>query len=340
MDIDNQILFNENKRLYLKSIRKTSVKVCLILLLMNFLAVVFVFCSNIVLQGLSQDYGIRFSDEILKYLQSYFPCIISEIILIPIGFALLKKEIDMSYFNIFGKKEKSNVEIQDRARFNVLAIFSVFGITFIVTQILSLVINGLDSMGYTLKLPDLDFSDDMIANILALSYSCIIAPILEEIILRGFVLNSFKKYGNMTAIVFSAVAFAMIHMNPVQIPVGFLTGLLLGFVTIKTGNIGLSILIHIANNTLNTIPAEIFGAQNSVSVSFSLVLMIAGACILARFLYLYGREFVSLGRNESKIYAGIGTKLAHTMLTVTSILFIIEWLINNISFIMVSVIKK
>lgn len=336
MDIENQVIYQESKKVYLKSIRKTALKVCLILFLMNFLAVCFVFASSIILN----IFKFNLSNQMLKYLQVYFPCIISEIVLIPIGFAVLRKEIDMNYFKIFGNKQSSIPQMPDIQRFSLLSIFGVFGITFVVTRVISIIILGLDMSGYTLKMPDLDFSGDIVVKILAILYTCIMAPILEEIILRGFVLNSFKKYGDMTAILVSSIAFAMIHMNPIQIPVGFLTGLLLGFVTIKTGNIGLAILIHMANNTLNGLPSELLGEQNLFAIVFSLLLMLVGVGILARFIYLYGRNFTQLYRDESKTYATVGKKLLHTTLTVTSILFILEWLLNNVSFILQCIVRK
>lgn len=336
MNIEDQIIYQDTKKMYLKSIRKTALKVCLILFLMNFLAMVFVFATSVVLNV----FKLNLSSQMLKYLQAYLPCIVSEIVLIPIGFLLLRKEIDISYFKIFGNKPQTHQQMPDIQRFSVLSILGVFGITFVVTRILSILILCLDGLGYTLKMPDLDFSGDIVVKTLAILYTCIMAPILEEIIIRGFVLNSFKKYGNMTAIIVSSIAFAMIHMNPVQIPVGFLTGLLLGFVTIKTGNIGLAIIIHIANNTLNGLPAEILGDQNFFVIGFSFLLMLVGVGILARFIYLYGRDFTQLYRDESRTYATVGKKLLHTILTITSILFILEWLVNNIFFILECVVKK
>ena len=47
----------------------------------------------------------------------------------------------------------------------------------------------------------------------------------------------------------SALIFGVIHLNPVQIVFGALYGLLLGWLTWRTGSLLPSIVVHVANNT-------------------------------------------------------------------------------------------
>ena len=77
----------------------------------------------------------------------------------------------------------------------------------------------------------------------------IIAPIIEELIFRGVIMHGLmKNYSGTTAVVVSALMFALFHMNPWQFPATFVLGLLLGFLMLKKHNILLCIGGHAINN--------------------------------------------------------------------------------------------
>jgi len=79
----------------------------------------------------------------------------------------------------------------------------------------------------------------------------VVAPIVEELIFRGLILQGFRRnYTAFTAIVMSALLFALFHLNPWQFPATFILGLLLGWIMLRTNNIILSILGHSINNFL------------------------------------------------------------------------------------------
>ena len=71
---------------------------------------------------------------------------------------------------------------------------------------------------------------------------------------RGAMLRTLSKYGSGFAIVVSALAFGLMHGNMAQTPMAFLIGLVLGYVAAKSGNIRQTILIHMANNLLASLP--------------------------------------------------------------------------------------
>lgn len=338
--VESQFTYSDEKNMYLKSIRKTSLKVFAIIFLINVLSLCSIFVLKQMFKFVAGGSLENISNEMYTYITAYLPCIVSEIILIPVAFCILKNEIDIRWFNIFSNREKFNINSQITSKFKVLSIFSVFGITFIVTLIMSIFFIIIDLVGYELQMTDYDFSGDLIINILATLYVCIIAPILEEIIFRGILLNAFKKYGNMTAILVSSISFAMFHMNPIQIPVAFITGILLAFVTIKTNNIKLALIIHIVNNTGNGLPTTIFGNESKLSYIIVFVLSILGAILLSIYIYSYRKMFADLYITEDRTYSSISIKILHTALSVTFILFTIEWILNNVGFITSYIVKK
>jgi len=77
----------------------------------------------------------------------------------------------------------------------------------------------------------------------------VMAPILEEIIFRGIVLDGLlKNYSPVKAIVISSLLFAAIHLNPWQFVTAFFGGLFIGWVYYRTRNLAYAIIIHAANN--------------------------------------------------------------------------------------------
>ena len=62
-----------------------------------------------------------------------------------------------------------------------------------------------------------------------------------------------RKHGDRFAIVVSAVLFAALHGNMVQIPFAFIAGLALGYFAIITNSIWTSVAIHCLNNLSATV---------------------------------------------------------------------------------------
>lgn len=78
------------------------------------------------------------------------------------------------------------------------------------------------------------------------------APVVEELLFRGGVMNSLRRagYGARATIVWSALIFGVFHLNPAQIPFAFLLGLLLGWLYHRTGSLLPGLLCHFINNAL------------------------------------------------------------------------------------------
>lgn len=79
----------------------------------------------------------------------------------------------------------------------------------------------------------------------------IIAPVVEELIFRGLILQGLRKnYRAFTAIIISALLFSLFHLNPWQMPATFILGFILGWIMLRTHNILLAIIGHSLNNTV------------------------------------------------------------------------------------------
>jgi len=79
----------------------------------------------------------------------------------------------------------------------------------------------------------------------------VLAPVLEEMIFRGAILESVRaKKGAAAAILISATVFGVIHLIPQQVVNAFFIGLILGYIYVKTGSLVSGIIIHALNNGL------------------------------------------------------------------------------------------
>ena len=79
----------------------------------------------------------------------------------------------------------------------------------------------------------------------------IAAPILEELIFRGIILDGLlKRYSPLRSILMSSILFGVVHLNPWQFISAFIIGVFSGWVYYKTRKLTLSILIHFVNNLM------------------------------------------------------------------------------------------
>ena len=81
----------------------------------------------------------------------------------------------------------------------------------------------------------------------------LLAPLSEEVVFRGAILKSLLRVQRLPvwgAIAISAVLFALVHLNPAQMPHAFLVGLLLGWMYWRTGSILPGMAYHWANNSV------------------------------------------------------------------------------------------
>ena len=83
----------------------------------------------------------------------------------------------------------------------------------------------------------------------------ILAPIVEELICRKLIIDRLSVYGDHIAIIFSAVAFGLLHGNLYQFFYAALLGALLGYVYARTRDVKYTILLHMIINFMGSIVA-------------------------------------------------------------------------------------
>ena len=76
-----------------------------------------------------------------------------------------------------------------------------------------------------------------------------LAPVIEEVINRGFVLHGLLRYGPGVALAGSSLLFGAIH-PPGSIPAATLIGVVLGFAVLRSGALWASVIAHATYNAL------------------------------------------------------------------------------------------
>ena len=142
-------------------------------------------------------------------------------------------------------------------------------------------------------------SDDIMLNILIVLYFVIIAPVTEEFLMRGLIMNSLAPVNRKFALIASALLFGIMHGNFNQMFNGFLLGLIFGYIALKSGSVISSIIAHMtvnANAILCTYVYEYkvfeaFGedAASIAEMAHFAVLLVIGIIALIFFLKKNGK---------------------------------------------------
>lgn len=86
-------------------------------------------------------------------------------------------------------------------------------------------------------------------------FTVLLAPFLEELVFRKQLIDRLGRYGEKTAIVFSALTFGLIHMNLFQFFYAFGLGLILAYIYTRTRMLRYCVIIHMVINFLGGVAA-------------------------------------------------------------------------------------
>lgn len=128
------------------------------------------------------------------------------------------------------------------------------------------------------------------------------APLLEEFIFRGIVLDGLlKNYPPVKAVFISSLLFGLVHLNPWQFVTGFFIGLFMGWVYYYTRSLLATIIIHATANLsgfvlrfwidpekmMDETIVEAYGGVGGLILSIVICVIAASVCI-----YFLKKEFM------------------------------------------------
>ena len=135
-------------------------------------------------------------------------------------------------------------------------VLAVFGLQILVSELDNVV-----RYFYPMPAPLADYFQRLVSQenvIVSVLLLIVIAPLTEETLFRGVFLDGFRRnYTLDQTILYSALIFALVHLNPWQMVGAFLLGLYLGFLAVRTGSLSVCIMAHALNNSLPLIIAHV-----------------------------------------------------------------------------------
>lgn len=169
----------------------------------------------------------------------------------------------------------------------------------------------------------------------------VLAPLLEELVFRKQIIDRCGRYGEKTAILFSALAFGLFHMNLFQFFYAFGLGLIFAYVYTRTRRLRYPVIMHMMINfngsvlapwILTRVDQEALqqissGAMDEVAIEEALLglalfggyallllgLSIAGLVLLIvrarKFVFLPTSEELPRGKHFQTIYCNVGVIL-------------------------------
>ncbi|MBR5544343.1 MAG: CPBP family intramembrane metalloprotease [Clostridia bacterium] len=144
-----------------------------------------------------------------------------------------------------------------------------------VVNFISLIIQEMAGMEFSSGLEDLQMPG-IKGFIIATISMAVVPAIIEEFAIRGVVMQPLRRYGDKFAIVASAFIFSIMHGNMAQIPYTVIGGIYLGYLTVATGSIWPSIILHFINNMYSVVIMVVdtnFGTTWSGIVSMGMLAM-------------------------------------------------------------------
>ena len=111
------------------------------------------------------------------------------------------------------------------------------------SQVNALFLQWLEKLGVPSLAVELE--DNIVGLIIC---ACIIPAFCEEIVFRGTVAQSLYNFNKVAAVCIGGALFAIFHANPAQTLHQFVLGAFLTLLTLRSGSLWTSIIVHLFNN--------------------------------------------------------------------------------------------
>ena len=122
-----------------------------------------------------------------------------------------------------------------------------------------------------------------------LLFLVILAPIFEEIFFRRVVIDRLRRYGDVPAIIFSGIAFGLIHGNFSQFFYATFLGILFGAIYIHTGKLRHTIFLHMVVNFMGGFYTTVMigsPAEELMTTILSMLYLISFVLTIPALLYV------------------------------------------------------
>ena len=254
-----------------------AVLVCMIVV--NVVQVVYFSVLNLIDPGLLQKPWVNYLAIAISFYLIGFP----------IFYGMVKKLPEGE------KKEVKNLSIGKIISLFFMSYAMVYIINFL-TSILIMLVGSLKGSDVVNPIAEVVGNSTWIWSLIFVG---ILSPIIEELMFRGIMLNKIRIYGDKVAIITTAILFGLFHANFSQFFYAVALGLVFAYVTLKTGTIKYSIILHIAVTMVGSVimPAIVGDGSNIQLVGLAGIILII-VSIIGVVLLLKNRKKIYLSEGE------------------------------------------
>ncbi len=226
-------------------------------------------------------------------------------------------------------KKRTGVDIAplEKPSNNIAALFIIFAGLFVCMLgdfVTTWIGDFFARFGVEFTSPDMEVSKSLLDRIVYTVSVAFVAPLCEEIAIRGVVMQPLRKYGDLFAIIISSAVFGVLHGNLVQAPFAFIAGMAMGYAACVTGTLWTGMIIHFLNNFYACI--MVFASEDMQPDAFARFynLTLYSICIVGA-LCVIGYVFIG---NRGRLYrsqtvSGTGAKTGAFFLTVPMIIALV-----------------
>lgn len=190
---------------------------------------------------------------------------------------------------------------------SILLIISAAMLMISGSLLISMLLGGLDSLSKNFSLYDTFISktdSSLPSNLYLLAAYAIIPAICEEFIFRGILCHEYESGGVARSIAFSALFFALLHFNPVNILVYLFSGVILALVLYSSRSLIGAMLAHFLYNIFGLFGQRYMNTLYKITGSSNFFLFVVAFCFLL-FAAIFCREAAKLYKKY--LYTGVSS---------------------------------
>ena len=241
-----------------EAITKGAVVTLMYFIVSNLMGIVMPFVNQI----FKQMYG---TGSTVKYLLDYITFIST--LIIPYMYLSTSFEKNIKKTKSKVKKKKDNIRTFKYFTIGVLAIVILQILTVVISSTTNSEIDIIEVAGLV--------TNTTVEKILFFIFLAVLPGIFEELVFRKGLISITKKISPAFAIVMSSFIFGLVHANFTQTPFAIGTGLILGYIYIKTESLVPCIVLHIMNNGFAALSVILGGTGLILNFVIGVILMLA-----------------------------------------------------------------
>lgn len=193
-------------------------------------------------------------------------------------------------------------------------------IAFFLWELSAIVAGAIDSIfvqyGYTTDVMEMDgIAVTGTGWAIMTVYTCIIAPITEEMFFRGMLLRTFSRSNQRFAVFATAFFFGISHHNIPQFTLAFIMGVFLAHITLKHNSILPAVIVHIFVNTSSTLMGYVEEYAGYIYTSM-LIMVIAIVGFFLLFIFRENNRIPATTPAQSRRGVAVATSSVMFMLSV------------------------